>query len=232
MPGIFITGTDTDVGKTYVTCAIARGLRNAGVDVGVMKPAETGVPETGPADALALREAAGVNDPIDLICPLQYLMPAAPNAAARAEGRDVPIEKIESAYRDLAKRHELMLVEGAGGLLVPVDDESDMGDLAKRLELPVLVVARAALGTINHTLLTVEALEQRSIPIIGVVISHSGGVLSEADSGNLAVLRERLGDQLIGEFGAGGASSDDSRVVAENDLLAAVRAAGSPIQAL
>lgn len=226
MPGIFITGTDTGVGKTYVACAIARGLWAAGVDVGVMKPVETGVPESGPEDALALRAAAGVEDPIELICPLQYRMPAAPNAAARAEGRDVPIGEIERAYRKIESRHELVLVEGAGGILVPFDDEVDMGGLAGKLGLPVLVVARAALGTINHTLLTVEALERRGLELVGVVISHSGGILSEADAGNLEVLRERLGERVVGEFGAG-SDAEESSSVAGAGLIEIVRAKGS-----
>jgi hypothetical protein len=99
MPGIFITGTDTGVGKTFVTCALARGLRAEGVDVGVMKPIETGVTTAGPEDAIALRDAAGVDDALDLICPLQYAMPAAPQAAARAEGRVVG-----SAFRSCSSR--------------------------------------------------------------------------------------------------------------------------------
>lgn len=200
MAGLFVTGTDTGVGKTVVSCALARGLRTAGLDVGVMKPAETGVPASGPQDALALREAAGVDDPISLICPLQYALPAAPEAAAADEGRAVSIEDIDRAYYALSARHEIVLVEGAGGLLVPLTEDLDMADLAARLELPVLLVARAELGTINHTLLSVEACLRRGLELVGVVISHSGGALSEADACNLQLLRERLGDHLIGEL--------------------------------
>ncbi len=199
MPGIFVTGTDTDVGKTFVSCALARGLREAGVDVGVMKPSETVVPPEGPMDARALVAAAGVDDPLELVCPLQYAVPAAPLASARAEGRSVDLEVPMRAFATLATRHDFMLVEGAGGLLVPFDDETSMADFAARLGLPLLVVARASLGTINHTLLTLEACERRGLEVVGVVISHADGVLSEADAMNLMLLRVALGYGLIGE---------------------------------
>jgi dethiobiotin synthetase len=199
MAGIFITGTDTGVGKTVVTCAIARGLREAGIDVGVMKPIETGVSSAGPEDALALREAAGVEDDLSLICPLQYEMPAAPEAAARAEGRVLRLDSIDAAYATLTSRHRALLVEGAGGLLVPIDRMTTMVDLTLRLQLPVLLVARASLGTINHTLLSVEACERRGVDLVGVVVSHSNGVLSPADAANLEVLKNQLGGRLIGE---------------------------------
>jgi dethiobiotin synthetase len=198
--GIFVTGTDTGVGKTVVSCALVRGFVEAGIDIGVMKPAETGVTSAGPEDAQALQSAAGVSDPLSLICPLQYALPAAPQASAEAEGRDIDLEEIDRAYRTLAARHQCMLVEGAGGLLVPFTPAFDMADLAAKLSLPVLLVARASLGTINHTLLSVEACRQRGLKLLGVVISHAGGPLSEADAKNLKVLRRRLGDDLIGEI--------------------------------
>jgi dethiobiotin synthetase len=202
MAGIFVTGTDTGVGKTFVTCALARGLRAAGVDVGVMKPVETGVTSAGPEDAIALRAAAGVDDPLELICPLQYAMPAAPEAAARAEGCAVSMGVIEEAYATLRARHEITLVEGAGGLLVPFDSKTTMADLARRLGLPALLVARTSLGTINHTLLSIEVCERRGLDLLGVVFSHAGGELSDADAANLQILRDTLGDRLIGEVPA------------------------------
>jgi dethiobiotin synthetase len=198
--GLFVTGTDTGVGKTVVSCALARGLRGAGVDIGVMKPVETGVTSAGPEDAQALRSAARVSDPMSLICPLQFALPAAPQASAEAEGREMDLEEIQRTFRVLAARHDAVLVEGAGGILVPFTESLDMADLAATLELPVLLVARASLGTINHTLLSLEACRQRGLDLIGVVISHAEGVLSEADAKNLEVLRRRLGDQLIGEI--------------------------------
>jgi len=200
--GLFVTGTDTGVGKTVVTCALARGLRAAGIDVGVMKPVETGVPASGPEDAQALMRAAGVGDELDLVCPIQYAMPAAPEAAAAAEGAASPvssIDRIHRAFSTLSERHAFTLVEGAGGILVPFDEKTTMADVAKRLETPVLVVARASLGTINHTLLTLEACASRGLDVIGVVLSHATGVLSEADTHNLEVLKRALGDRLLGE---------------------------------
>jgi dethiobiotin synthetase len=197
--GLFVTGTDTGVGKTLVGCAIVSGLRARGIDVGVMKPMETGVGPEGPLDALALWRAAGEGDDLEDVCPLRFALPAAPNVAAEAEGREVEIERVRPAYERLAARHECMLVEGAGGLRVPTRSGSDMGDLARDLGLPILVVARAALGTINHTLLTLDVLGRRGLPLAGVVVSHSGGPLSAADQANFEHLRSELGDRLLGE---------------------------------
>jgi len=198
--GVFITGTDTGVGKTVVSCALARGLRATGVDVGVMKPAETGVLAAGPLDALALVRAAQVEDELDLVCPIQFEMPAAPQASAIAANRAVSIERIQDAYRELESRHSFMLVEGAGGLLVPLDEKTTMADLAEKLGLPVLIVARASLGTINHTLLTLEACATRCLDVVGVVLSHGAEALSDSDARNLELLKISLAEHLIGEI--------------------------------
>jgi dethiobiotin synthetase len=197
--GLFVTGTDTGVGKTLVACALARALRARGVDLGVLKPAETGVVPAGPLDALALRKAAGTADPIEEVCPEAFALPAAPAVAARAEGRKVDLGRIRDAAAKLRARHRFLLVEGAGGALVPLAAGVHMLDLAGELELPVLVVARGALGTINHTLLTLEALAERGIPLAGVVLSHGPAPLSAPDAANLAWLREALGPRLLGE---------------------------------
>jgi dethiobiotin synthetase len=208
--GLFISGTDTGVGKTVVACAIARGLVGRGLDVGVLKPAETGVGAEGPLDARALREAAGADEPLERVCPQQFALPAAPTVAAAAEGREVDLGAMDAACHALGARHEILLVEGAGGLLVPVTAKLCMADLAARWGLPVVVAARAALGTINHTLLTLEALERRGLELAGVVLSHSGGPLSGADAANLEALRAALGARLVGEIPplAGGVEPD------------------------
>jgi dethiobiotin synthetase len=199
-PGLFVTGTDTGVGKTVVACALARALRARGQDPGVMKPVETGVGPAGPLDALALREAAGVRDSLEEVCPQAFALPAAPAVAAEAEGRRVDLGRIRAAAAALRARHDLLLVEGAGGALVPLAAGITMADLAGELGLPVLVVARGALGTINHTLLTLEALAEREIPLAGVVVSHGRTPLSAADAANLGWLRAALGPRLLGEI--------------------------------
>jgi dethiobiotin synthetase len=198
--GIFVTGTDTGVGKTLVSLALIAAFRKTGLKVGAMKPIETGVGEDGPLDAIALRDAAGSTDPLATICPQQFALPAAPNAAANAEDREVDLAAIDAAYETLAKGRDLMVVEGAGGLLVPIRDDWTMAELAHRLDLPLLVVARASLGTINHTALTLEVAASKALPVLGVIISHADGPISAADASNLLALKQFLGDRLIGEI--------------------------------
>ena len=163
--GVFVTATDTGAGKTAVTAGIAALLRRRGVDVGVFKPVSSG----GTADARFLTEAAGVTDALELVNPVRLAAPLSPNVAAELEGRQVPLEPIDDAYSRLTRLHDIILVEGVGGLLVPIRDDFLVADLARRLDLPLLVVARAALGTINHTLLTLEAAQRRNQKVIGVV---------------------------------------------------------------
>ncbi len=198
-PGLFVTGTDTGVGKTVVATALVRGLRARGLDVGAIKPIETGVGEAGPLDAIALRDAAGAVDPLADVCPQTFALPAAPTVAAAAEGRAVDLGAVRAAVGRIAARHGCVIAEGAGGLLVPAAPGVTMADLAADLGLPLLVVARAALGTINHTLLTLEAAAARPLPVAGVVLSHAGGPLSDADAANLEELRTALGKRLVGE---------------------------------
>jgi len=175
--GIFITGTDTGVGKTYVASGIAASLRAQGVNVGVMKPAETGCRirsgDLVPADALRLAKAAGAHDPLTLINPYRFHKPLAPSVAAELEWRKIKASRIMNAYRALVRRHDFMIIEGAGGIMVPLSGNYLNLDLAQAIGLPVVVVARPGLGTINHTLLTVAALKERGISIAGVVINYS-----------------------------------------------------------
>ena len=175
--GIFITGTDTGVGKTYIAAGIAKELRSRGVDVGVMKPAETGcrvrAGKLVPADSRALMRAAGVRDALDLVNPCRFRKPLAPSVAARLEGRMIDLGMVMRAFRELRKRHDFLIVEGAGGIMVPLWEDRLFIDLAERMGLPVLIVARPGLGTINHTLLTVAALQQRKLPLAGIVINHA-----------------------------------------------------------
>lgn len=228
-PGLFVTGTDTGVGKTVVACALAEQLRARRVDVGAMKPIETGVGPQGPLDAIALAEAAGSGDPLGRVCPVRLALPAAPDVAAEAEGRRVDLAAVRAAWAELRARHELLLVEGAGGLLVPIAAGFSMADLARELALPLLVVARGRLGTVNHTLLTLEVAAGRGLPIAGVVISHGPLPLSSADAANLRTLRTALGPRLVGElppFEPGGSPPGDAIDV--DRLLARAAAALEP----
>jgi dethiobiotin synthetase len=196
--GFFVTGTDTGVGKTVVSTGLVRGLRARRIDAVGMKPIETGVGAAGPLDGLALHEAAGGVESLDEVCPERFALPAAPGIAAEEEGRRVDLARLRGAFARLQARHACVVAEGAGGLLVPVAPGLDMADLAAELALPVLVVARASLGTVNHTRLTLEALERRGLVLAGVMVSHAAP-LSHADARNLELLRRLLGAQLVGE---------------------------------
>ncbi len=176
MKGVFITGTDTGVGKTYIAAGIAAGLRRLGVDVGVMKPAETGCRMRDgrlvPEDALKLMRAAGADDPMDLVNPYRFKQPLAPSLAARFERKSIDPFKIRTAFKKLSRIHDFLIVEGAGGILVPLRHDYTYLDLARAFRLPVVIVARPGLGTINHTLLTLSALQHRGITVLGIVVNY------------------------------------------------------------
>ena len=174
--GVFITGTDTGVGKTVVSGSIAAGMRTLGINVGVMKPFQTGAVKFGEQwiapDADFLKAAAGVDDEIELISPIMLEAPLAPSVAASLVGRLVTVDEVLPAYDELCSRHEFMIVEGAGGLAVPIGGTATMRDLAAALGLPILIVVRPGLGTINHTFLTVEYAKAACLDILGIVISN------------------------------------------------------------
>ena len=174
--GVFVTGTDTGVGKTIVAAAIALALRSRGMRIGVMKPVESGCPRSNgalvPHDALLLKAAAGCEAALDLINPYALEHPLAPALAAELEGVSISLDNIEATYRHLASLYDVMLVEGAGGLLAPLTGELRMLDLACALGLPVLVVARNVLGAINHITLTVRATQAAGLPVVGVVLNN------------------------------------------------------------
>lgn len=174
--GIFITGTDTGVGKTFVASLIVKALKESGIDVGVMKPVETGCAQKNgvlkPQDALLLKKAAQVDDDIDIINPYRFKEPSAPSVAARKNGRQIKLSKIENCYKKLASRHDFMLVEGAGGLLVPLNNKETILDLIKLLKLPVIIVAASKLGAINHTLLTIKCAKQAGIKMLGIIFNN------------------------------------------------------------
>ena len=187
--GIFITGTDTGCGKTYVTALLAKFFAENGLDVGVMKPISAGPLLEN--DAVWLKKELKLQDPIELINPIRLKYPLAPYPAAKREGKKVDLRLVTAAYKKLCRRHELVLVEGIGGVAVPLTRTYAVIDLMHDMELPAIIVARAGLGTINHTLLTINALRQEGIPILGVVMNgFRGKELSEKSN---AEMIRRLG---------------------------------------
>jgi len=179
LKGFFVTGTDTGVGKTFVTCALARRAVSQGKKVFAFKPIETGCEMVDGrlfgADQELLAHAAGNWQRGSHRGVYRFAQAAAPLVAATAESETIDLDWIDSVYKQGTSEAALVLVEGAGGWRVPITETLDMGGLAKRLGLPVLVVARAGLGTINHTLLTVEAIEKDGLVVHAVVVNPLPG---------------------------------------------------------
>lgn len=175
--GFFITGTDTGVGKTLVAGGLAALCGKRGLDVGVMKPVATGCSciegTLVSEDAVFLKNAAGTADEYDIINPVRFEQPLAPTAAARLNNTTIDLSKIHVAYELLRKRHNFLIVEGVGGLLVPLDDRYFVADLIGDMGLPLIVVCRPAIGTINHTLLTISSARERKLKIAGIIINES-----------------------------------------------------------
>ncbi|MBI4570011.1 MAG: dethiobiotin synthase [Planctomycetes bacterium] len=202
-PGLFVTGTDTSVGKTVISCALAVGFRARGSRVGVMKPVATGA-EPFPGgwaaeDTLLLQAAAGVDDPLDEITPALFAPPIAPHAAAAREGATIDLPALVAAFRRLSRRHGCMVVEGVGGLLTPLTRDALLADLIAEFGLPLVVVARAGLGTINHALLTLEAARRRGLAVLGVVVNGLNPAGSDLERENVAALAAYGGAPILGQ---------------------------------
>lgn len=211
-----MTGTDTGVGKTFVGTALAALLEERGIDVGVMKPAETGVadPEAPhySEDAARLVAAAKVDDSPDLVVPYRLREPLAPAVASELEGRKISFQVVLSAYAELQSRHEFLIVEGAGGLAVPFNEDLDMAGLARALDLPLLVVSPTGLGAINGSVLTVEYARARDLEISGILLNLRQKVPDLAERTNPRVIARLTGVPIHGPL----------------DLLASAQDTGSP----
>ena len=176
IPGLFITATDTGVGKTAITSAIAAALRAGGHRVGVLKPVATGCIHTREGlvseDAELLAHHADSPHPLDVICPERYAEPLAPAVAAQRAKQRVDWSAVQRSLDTIARASDILLVEGVGGLLVPLDERHTVLDLIRWLGFPAVIVARPGLGTINHTLLTASVLRNANLPVAGVVINR------------------------------------------------------------
>lgn len=166
--GIFITATDTGIGKTYVACQLALSLRNAGINVGVMKPAACG----SYSDARLLSRAQGSTDPIELVNPIYFKKPLAPYIASRLSRKKIYLNKIWKAYDILRKKHDFLIIEGIGGLMVPIKKDFFLADLCRGFGYPLLIVTRPILGTINHTLLTFFEAERSGLKTKGIIFNY------------------------------------------------------------
>ncbi len=178
VPGLFITGTDTNVGKTYVAALIARQLAAVGLRVGVYKPVASGCQRRRSTivsdDALTLWEAAGRPGQLNRVCPQRFVAPLAPHLAARAEGKQVDDRLLRRGLQYWRKRSDVVLVEGIGGLLCPLGKDQYVADLAYEFGFPLIVVSKNVLGTINLTLqtLVVAAAYEDGLPVAGVVLNN------------------------------------------------------------
>lgn len=184
--GLFITGTNTDVGKTYITSLIARELIAQGTKTGIYKPVCSGVEtdESGHqqwSDVRQLAQAMGAEDDIAVqnkICPQCYLKPVAPPLAAAAEGKQVDEKLLTTGLSRWVDDAELMLVEGVGGLLCPLTESTTVADFAKEIGYPIIIVAAVELGMINHTLLTIEVAQSRQLTVAGIVFNVISSTVS------------------------------------------------------
>lgn len=195
---VFITGTDTGVGKTVVSAALAWILKRSGKKVAVMKPVQTGTNSGGLMDIEFIQKAVGINHPLDEVCPFRFSLPLAPSVAANLAGESIDLKKIHSAFYKLSLTHDTVIVEGAGGLLVPITETYLMSDLAFDWGLAIIIVARPSLGTLNHTFLTVESANARGLEILGTVINKFPPNPDIAELTNPELVLKMTGKPVLG----------------------------------
>ncbi len=175
MQSYFITGTDTDVGKTYITAGLASAFRKRGINIGVMKPFAAGTPQNigfKSSDSEILMKAAQVNDPEQLVNPQFFPIPASPFTATESLGSKVDIELVLDSFKKLLQLHDMMLVEGMGGILTPIQKNYFVTNLIKDMNLHTIIVTRTKIGTVNHTLMTCNMCENYGLKVQGIIINN------------------------------------------------------------
>jgi dethiobiotin synthetase len=222
LTGLFFTGTDTGVGKTWVVASVARILRGQGRRFAVCKPVATGASRVEGSwrseDTSRLAEAAGLTSGLERVTPWAFPEPVAPPVAARRHGVRLTLEGLAGAVRASSQPGVAVLVEGVGGLLCPLTERGTVADLAAALGLSVVVVARRSLGTLNHTLLTLEAARARNLDVAGVVVNETTRPQGLAEMTNVAELARRAGVPLLAvvPYQAPGESPDRSALARVN----------------
>lgn len=203
--GLFITGTDTDIGKTYVTAVLVNTLRRAGYDVGYYKAAISGAPTVSESDAGFVNRFADIGEPEDMILSYLYQHAVSPHLAAQLEGNPVEKDVILQAWDRVSKAYPYVTMEGSGGIMCPIRHDEKavyyLEDIIQWLHLPVLVVADAGLGTINHVVTTCEYIRNRNISIKGVILNHWQGGVMEED--NVKMIEEITGVPIIAKVRKG-----------------------------
>ncbi len=197
MKRIFIAGTDTGVGKTVVAGALVAALLQKGLKVGVMKPISCG----GRQDVDFLIKCSGVFEDPDLVNPIVFRHALSPNVAASLERKKIDLKKISLALKILEKKYEVIVIEGCGGLLVPIAGDLFVVDLISSMKARAVLVSRSGLGAINHSLLSLEALKRRRVKVLGVVFNRlNAGPLGLAESSNPGVVSRLSGVNFLGMF--------------------------------
>jgi len=205
MKTLFITGTDTGVGKTTIAASLSAFLSlRENLNVGVMKPFESGTSKRNkdllPWDAICLREASGSSDDLDDINPYMFEAPLAPEVAANLEHIQIDLDIVDIIYKKITEKHDIVIVEGAGGVLVPIKKDFFYADLIERWNVPTIIISRIGLGTINHTLLTCSYLQSRGAKIIGVILNNNDGSDDLAAQTNPEALRRHINVPILGIF--------------------------------
>jgi dethiobiotin synthetase len=194
--GFFITGSDTEIGKTFVACAIVRSFVEDSIQVGVYKPVASGLTDLESSDAHQLWKAAcQPGDSIERVCPQSFTQPLAPLVAAHCEDKSIDIQKITTGYEYWVNRSEFVVVEGAGGLLSPIAARLNNADLAAQLELPLVVVVPNRLGCVNQTMLVLEVARARQLPVVAVVLNQKAESSQDRSiETNLDLLRKTMNE--------------------------------------
>jgi dethiobiotin synthetase len=199
MNGLFVTGTDTDVGKTIISSGLAAVLKEKGMDVGVFKPLLSGISRQDPSsDTSLLKELSQTALTSEEITPYEFREPLAPYVAAKLEGRVVTIGDVVSHWEKIRLKHDFYIIEGAGGISVPLGEDFLVSDLMKALQLPIVIVARPNLGTFNHTFLTVQYAKNLGVPIAGIVINGINDQPDLAEETNPLLIADLCGVPLLG----------------------------------
>jgi len=199
MKGLFVTGTDTDVGKTIITSGIAAVLKEKQIDIGVYKPLLSGVSREHPeSDTNLLKEASQTPLTHEEITPFEFKEPLAPYVAGKLEGRSIYLKDVVNHWNQIKHKHPYFLVEGAGGISVPLGPDFLVSDLITALDLPTIIVTRPNLGTINHTFLTVKYAQSLGIKVAGIIINGKNSDVDLAEQTNPEVIEKQCKVPILG----------------------------------